>query len=459
MMDELQQEVMNAVEFFYQSVLSHSQSNEDELLVVLPTIIASYNMVITGRFDDFDRFQKANEHEVEQNLIDELRELGNKNQSYKEWSSSVCEDIKHFRSSKYPNACYLIYATTKALSSIQFVQNCVDNDQYSGLFFARLIEAIFERLDGTNPEFYNSPQVAKLIGLLAESDKGMSLYDPTCGTGSFILSSAKDKCRLYGQELNRKAWSMAKMNLFMHGHIDSKVYLGDTLLEPQTSINEFDRVVACPPFSLSLTDESKAQLDKQRFPFGVPEKKADYAFIQHVLTSLNSSGRGVVVVSPGVLFSSGSDKKLRARLIESNVIRSIILLPAGLVYGSNISSAILILENGKENNDRSIQFIDASNEYSVKSRQHTLSDSNILKIISWFESEEPKDGKVAFKSIEEIREADFDLTVSRYTFENKTLEHRAISDIRNEQSMLNSELEKLQIEMAKMLDDIPNKSS
>ncbi|MGR5061010.1 HsdM family class I SAM-dependent methyltransferase [Vibrio rotiferianus] len=459
MMDELQQEVMNAVEFFYQSVLSHSQSNEDELLVVLPTIIASYNMVLTGRCDDLHRFQQSNEHDLEENLIHELQELGNKNKNYEEWSSSVCKDIKHFRSSKYPNACYLIYATTRALSSIQFEQNCVDSEQFGGLFFERLIEAIFEQLDGSNAEFYNSPQVAKLIGLLAESDKGMSVYDPTCGTGSFLLSSVKDKCCLYGQELNRKAWSMAKMNLFMHGHIESQVYLGDTLLNPKTSLNEFDRVVACPPFSLSLKDGLRAPLDKQRFPFGVPQKKADYAFIQHAFSSLNSSGRGVVVVSPGVLFSSRSDKKIRSQLIESNVIRSIILLPAGLVYGSNISSAILILENGKENNDRSIQFIDASNEYSVKSRHHTLSDSNILKIISWFESEEPKDGKVAFKSIEEIREADFDLTVSRYTFENKTLEHRAISDIRNEQSMLNSELEKLQIEMAKMLDDIPNKSS
>lgn len=451
-MDELQRKVMNAVEFFYQSVLSHSQSNEDELLVVLPTIIASYNMVLTGRFDDFDRFQRSNEHEVEENLIHELQGLGNKNKNYEEWSSSVCEDIKHFRSSKYPNACYLIYATTRALSSMQFVQNCVDSEQYGGLFFELLIEAIFEQLDGTNPEFYNSPQVAKLIGLLAESDKGMSVYDPTCGTGSFLLSSANDKCCLYGQELNRKAWSMTKMNLFMHGHIESQVYLGDTLHNPKTSLNEFDRVVACPPFSLSLTDGLRASLDKQRFPFGVPQKKADYAFIQHVLSSLNSSGRGVVVVSPGVLFSSGSDKKIRSQLIESNVISSIILLPAGLVYGSNISSAILILENDKKNNDRNIQFIDASNEYSVKSRQHTLSDSNILKIISWFKSEEPKDGKVAFKSIEEIREADFDLTVSRHTFENKNLQHRAISEIRNEQSVLNFELEKLQIEMTKMLD-------
>ncbi|MFM2611746.1 N-6 DNA methylase (plasmid) [Vibrio campbellii] len=145
---------------------------------------------------------------------------------------------------------------------------------------------------------------------------------------------------------------------------------------------------------------------------------------------------------------------MRSRLFFSRLIRSRSIRPAGLVYGSNISSAILTLENDKKNNDRSIQFIDASDEYSVKSRQHTLSDSNILKIISWLKSEEPKDGKVAFKSIEEIREADFDLTVSRYTFENKTLEHRAISEIRNEQLALHSELDKLQMEMAKMLDDI-----
>ncbi|MGR5218558.1 hypothetical protein ACPV4Y_26360, partial [Vibrio harveyi] len=89
-----------------------SQSNDDELLVVLPPIIASYNMVLTGRFDDYVRFQRSNEHEVEENLIHELQGLGNKNKNYEEWSSSVCDDIKHFRSSKYPNACYLIYATT-----------------------------------------------------------------------------------------------------------------------------------------------------------------------------------------------------------------------------------------------------------------------------------------------------------------------------------------------------------
>ncbi|MCG9564627.1 SAM-dependent methyltransferase [Vibrio chagasii] len=458
-MNELQQEVIKAVDYFYQSVLSHSQSNDDELLVVLPTIIASYNMVLTERFDDFYCFEKSNEHEVEENLINELQELGSKNEGYEEWSSFICEDIKHFRSSKYPNGCYLIYATTRALSSIQFVKNCAENEQYGGFFFELLIEAIFERLDGTSAEFYNSPQIAKLIGLLAESDNGMSLYDPTCGTGSFLLSSAKDKCCLYGQELNRKAWSIAKMNMFMHNGAHGKIYLGDSLLAPKTSIGEFDRVVACPPFSLSFADGSRTSLDKPRFPFGIPQKKADYAFIQHVLSSLNSSGRGVVVVSPGVLFSSGSDKKIRAQLIESNVVKTIIQLPAGLIFGSNISSAILVLETGRKDTDRQIQFIDASNEYSVKSRQHALSEGNISKIVSWFGSVEPEGGKVAFKSIEEIRESDFDLTVSRYTFENKTLEHRAISDIRYEQSALNSKLEKLQIEMTKMLDGISGKSS
>jgi len=199
MVNNLQQEVSRAVEHFYQSVLSESHSNDDELSVVLPVIITCYNMILTDRVDDFYRLQRANEDEVEATLLDELQQLSNQHPGYEEWVSIVREDIKRFSSSKYPNACYLIYVTVNTLSSLSFDEWCLNKEHCGGLFFDHLLVTIFNNVGVSSAEFYNSPPIAKLVALLADSDRGMSLYDPTCGVGSFLLSSAKGDCELYGQ--------------------------------------------------------------------------------------------------------------------------------------------------------------------------------------------------------------------------------------------------------------------
>ena len=272
-------------------------------------------------------------------------------------------------------------------------------------------------------EFYTPAEVSILISKLVEPKDGDRICDPTVGSGSLLIKVARevgsDDYALYGQELNGSTWALCKMNMFLHGVNNARIEWGDTINNPKLlegdTLMKFNIVVANPPFSLDKWGADDAKDDRfRRFHRGVPPKsKGDYAFITHMIETMNENdGRVGVVVPHGVLFRGSSEGKIRKQLIEENLLDAVIGLPAQLFFGTGIPAAILVFKKGRETTD--VLFIDASREFQKGKKQNRLRDEDLEKIYSTYKDYKTIDKYSYRATLEEIEENDFNLNIPRY---------------------------------------------
>lgn len=317
-------------------------------------------------------------------------------------------------------------------------------------------------------EFYTPPEVSDLIAELLEPMPGDTICDPACGSGSLLMKCGRKVVAnhgekhyaLYGQEAIGSTWSLAKMNMFLHGEDNHKIEWGDTIRNPKLldkngDLMRFDIVTANPPFSLDKWGYEEAGNDKfGRFKRGLPPKtKGDYAFILHMIETLKpKSGRMGVVVPHGVLFRGSSEGKIRQQLIDENLLDAVIGLPEKLFYGTGIPAAILIFK--KQKVDDNVLFIDASREFKAGKNQNLLSADNIAKIVATYRNGGNVDKYAYLASLKEIKENDYNLNIPRYV---DTFEEEAEIDllaVRAEREQLKTQLAELEIEMAKYLEEL-----
>lgn len=285
-------------------------------------------------------------------------------------------------------------------------------------------------------EFFTPAEVSTLLAKLTKSKPGSRIYDPTCGSGSLLIKAGREvgdnNFSLYGQEANGSTWALAVMNMYLHGYDSAIIRWGDTLRNPKhkdgDSLMLFDTVVANPPFSLDKWGADELLNDTyNRFWRGVPPKsKGDWAFISHMLESLNNTGKAGVVVPHGVLFRGAAEGKIRAKTLEEDLIEAVIGLPSNLFFGTSIPAAIVIFNKQKLNKQK-VLFIDASKGFVSGKNQNSLGESHIeriLDIFTRFHDEKTDFGvleeKFAYVAmLAEIIENDYNLNIPRYvdTFE------------------------------------------
>jgi len=317
-------------------------------------------------------------------------------------------------------------------------------------------------------EFYTPPEVSDLISELLDPQTGDSICDPACGSGSLLMKCGRKvrehhnskRYELFGQEAIGSTWSLAKMNMFLHGEDNHKIEWGDTIRNPKLldtngNLMHFDIVTANPPFSLDKWGHEDAADDKfDRFRRGVPPKtKGDYAFILHMVETLKpSSGRMGVVVPHGVLFRGSSEGKIRQKLIEENLLDAVIGLPEKLFYGTGIPAAILVFKKSKQ--DDSVLFIDASREFKAGKNQNLLAEENIEKILETYRERKAVDKYSYLATPAEIAENDFNLNIPRYvdTFEEE--EEIDLMAVRAERIQLKQKLAGLEGEMDQYLKEL-----
>ena len=329
-------------------------------------------------------------------------------------------------------------------------------------------------------EFFTPSQVSELVASLVKPKENDRIYDPTCGSGGLLLKAYKKvpsgKVAIYGQELNAQTWALCTMNMFLHRVDDARIWQGDTLSNPQNieddKLMKFQVVVANPPFSLDkwdsgfLTDveaDSKgkkkmtAELDPyHRFDWGVPPtSKGDYAFVLHMLASLDAeNGRMAIVLPHGVLFRGASEGKIRRQLVEMNLLDAVIGLPANLFYGTGIPACILVFKKNRPQRD--VLFIDASGEgnFEKGKNQNILRDTDIARIVSTYEKRETVDKYSYLASLDEIRENDFNLNIPRYvdTFEEEELVD--IDEVQRNIANIEAELAQVQAQMKQYLEEL-----
>jgi type I restriction enzyme M protein len=229
--------------------------------------------------------------------------------------------------------------------------------------------------------------------------------------------------------------------MFLHGFDKATIRWGDTIRNPKLkegdALMKFDTVVANPPFSLDkwgkvedkdgekTTVSYDPETDRyNRFWRGVPPKsKGDWAFITHMIETLNEHGKAGVVVPHGVLFRGASEGKIRQKTIEENLLEAVIGLPANLFFGTGIPAAILIFNKAKRTNNFLV--IDASQKYDSFKNQNKLRDiEHIVSTYNHFSAGKFKPGIVEDKfsyvaTPDELKENDFNLNIPRYvdTFE------------------------------------------
>lgn len=280
-------------------------------------------------------------------------------------------------------------------------------------------------------EFYTPQQVSKILAKLVTlgKDKIKSVYDPTCGSGSLLLRTAKESevGHFYGQELNRTTYNLARMNMILHDvkFSDFDIKLEDTLEHPQHLEKKFEAIIANPPFSANWNADNLKLSDERFSPYGklAPKTKADFAFVQHMIHHLDENGTMAVVLPHGVLFRGAGEGMIRKFLIEErNYLDAVIGLPANIFYGTSIPTCILVLKKCRERDD-SILFVDASGKdyfEKVKS-QNYLRDSDVDTIIETYKERKEKEKFSHLASLDEVRENDYNLNIPRYvdTFEEE----------------------------------------
>ena len=317
-------------------------------------------------------------------------------------------------------------------------------------------------------EFYTPPEVSDLIAELLDPQKGDSICDPACGSGSLLMKCGRKvvsnhnskEYALYGQEAIGSTWSLAKMNMFLHGEDNHKIEWGDTIRNPKLldkngDLMLFDIVTANPPFSLDKWGYEQAENDKfDRFRRGLPPKtKGDYAFISHMIETLKPvTGRMGVVVPHGVLFRGSSEGKIREKLINENLLDAVIGLPEKLFYGTGIPAAILIFK--KQKSDDSVLFIDASREFKSGKNQNNLTENNIAKIIATYRAREGVDKYAYLATLQEVKDNDYNLNIPRYVDTYEEEKEIDLVAIHAEREQLKIQLAALEIQMANYLEEL-----
>ena len=304
-------------------------------------------------------------------------------------------------------------------------------------------------------EFYTPKMVVRLIVECLKPDEGMSVYDPTCGSGGMLLECFHHLERqgknprslsLYGQEKNLNTWAICSMNLFLHDIDDAFVERGDTLLDPKhlvgdgtKAIRTFDRVLANPPFSLKNWGHDVWSTGDKfgRDTYGCPPQSyGDLAFVQHMLASLKEDGMLGVVLPHGILFRGGAEGKIRKGLLEDDLIDAVIGLGPNLFYGAGIPACVLIIRRNKPAERKGkVLVINGTQELVEGKAQNHLSDANVKHFSDAFTLFNDEDRFARVVALDEIRDNDHNLNISRYV---STDEDEAETDVAAEVVKLNA---------------------
>ncbi|HCM1989806.1 TPA: N-6 DNA methylase [Salmonella enterica subsp. salamae serovar 30:m,t:-] len=277
-------------------------------------------------------------------------------------------------------------------------------------------------------EFYTPAEVVRICVEICDPEEGMSVYDPTVGSGGMLIQMRDylrekggdaDEIALYGQEKIGTTWSICKMNMLLHGISHADIRQEDTLREPQHldekgELRRFDRVVANPPFSQNYI--KKDIKHPGRFAVWLPEKgkKADLMFVQHMLSVLKHDGRMATVMPHGVLFRSGDEREARKYFIDHGYLEAIIGLPSNLFYGTGIPACILVMNKEGAAKRKSVLFINADREYSEDKAQNHLRPEDIDKIINAYRKGKTIPGYARIVPTDEIIKEDYNCNIRRY---------------------------------------------
>jgi type I restriction enzyme M protein len=293
-----------------------------------------------------------------------------------------------------------------------------------------LIKQFADDSGHTAQEFYTNRTLVHLMTQMLEPQAGERIYDPTVGTGGMLISSLAEVKRrggdvrtlgLYGQELIHITAAIARMNLVLHGVEDFEIVAGNTLSNPafieRDRLRFFDMVLANPPYSIKKWNREAWQSDPwgRNFLGTPPQGRADYAFFQHILRSLDpNTGRCAILFPHGVLFRK-EEAEMRRKLVESDLLECVLGLGPNLFYNSPMEACVVVCRTRKPaERQGKILFIDAVHEVARERAQSFLKPEHQQRILGAYQAfaDDPGFAKVAM--IAEVLGIDGNLSIPRY---------------------------------------------
>lgn len=285
--------------------------------------------------------------------------------------------------------------------------------------------------------------------------------DPTCGSGSLLLRLKKyANVRLhYGQEMNSTTYNLARMNMILRGipYHNFQIYNGDTLEHDYFGDKKFRVQVANPPYSAQWSADLKFMEDERFNEYGklAPKSKADFAFVQHMISHMDEDGRAVVLLPHGVLFRGGAEETIRQYIIEKlNVLDAVIGLPANLFYGTGIPVCVLVLKKERNGNSDNILFIDASKEFEAGKNQNILRDEDIDKIVDAYVRRVDIDKFAHVATMAEIIENGYNLNIPRYVDTFEAEPEIDLAEVAGEIRRLQAEIKDVDAQLKPFFDEL-----
>jgi type I restriction system adenine methylase HsdM len=332
--------------------------------------------------------------------------------------------------------------STKTLANVNVTPDVFGNA------YEYLIKRFADQSNKKAGEYYTPRSVVGLLINILDPQEGESVYDPACGTGGMLIeviehvksAGGSPKTlwgKLYGQEKVLATSAIARMNLLLHGVEDFKIIREDTLRNPAfytgNHLAQFNCVVANPPFSLKNWGEVEWASDKwgRNQLGGVPPKGyADWAWVQHMLTSANpKTGRAAVVLPQGALFRSGAEAHIRSHIVKADKVEAVISLAPSLFYGTGFVTCVVVLRASKPDDRRGkVLFIDGAGLMKKGRNQNTLEPEHSDELFKAYNGFVDVEDRARIVVLDEIEANDFNLAVPLYVTLADTGEKLSLTD-------------------------------
>ena len=330
------------------------------------------------------------------------------------------------------NFCIIIKGITRTLADFSADEDAMGNT------YEYLIGQFAAVSGNRSNEFYTPQRVSTLLSTIVTLDSQdpssgkmdyiESVFDFACGTGSLLLNVRNQvgKHRIgkfYGQEVNRKTYNLARMNMLLHGLKDTEfeIFRGDALTYDWSMIREvnstntprFDAVVSSPPFSYRWEPPEAPNEDPRFKDYGLaPKSVADFAFLLHGFHYLKREGTMAIILQHGALYREGVEGPIRKKLLKEGHIDAVIGLPANLYLSTGIPVCVMVLKKCRKYDD--VLFINASEDFERGKRQNRLAEKQIEKIVSTYRYRKGQDRYSRRVTMEEIEKNGFNLKVAKY---------------------------------------------
>ena len=312
-----------------------------------------------------------------------------------------------------------------------------DNTELLGTAFEDLLSIMGSQ--GDAGQFRTPRHIIDMIVEIVNPQKGETILDPACGTAGFLISAYNKISKedlsveerehlmndgLVGYDINPNMVKLANVNLFLHNCKKPNIHLYDTLSEKTYWKDNYDVILANPPFMTPRGGIRPHELFN-----AINANRSEVLFTYYIAKHMKRDGRAGVIVPEGVVFQSANAyKNLRRMLIEENYLYAVISLPSGVFNPySGVKTSILLMDKTIARKTDQILFVKMNNDgFDLGAQRRSIEQNDIPNIISLVkeyiscvqndnaERFEDKLGISVLTNKEEIAENDYILVGDRY---------------------------------------------